>query len=127
MLHPLVYCCYDHLCFIFLFCLPLNPTLVPTAEVRLISQRGIYYYCVYHIQLFLPSFLLLTEPSSCVPGAINYNKEDLKIVSSVTQYDDHQSSDFLLLVRKCDKVDRRGAKGNKERWFCGFCVNKYNI
>ena len=116
MLYPVSYCWYAHRCFIFCFYLKLNPKVVPTAEVRLISQQGMYYCCVYHSQLFLRGFLLLTEPSSCVPGDINCNKEDLTIVSSVTQYDDHQSSDFLLLVRKCDKVDRRGEKGNKEFW-----------
>ena len=48
-------------------------------------------------------------------------------MSSVTQDDDHQSSDVLLLNWECDKVDRRRAKGNKERWYCGFCGNPYNI
>ena len=45
------------------------------------------YCCVYHGQLFLPGFLLLTETSSCVPGASNCNKEDMTIMSSVTQDD----------------------------------------
>ena len=35
---------------------------------------------------------------------------------SVTQDDDHQSSEVLLYNWECDKVDRRGAKGNKELW-----------
>ena len=73
------------------------------------SQQGMGYYCVYHGQLFLNGFLLLTEPSYFVPVAINYNKEDLEIMSSLTQDDDHKSSDFLLSVWECDKVDRRGA------------------
>ena len=77
--------------------------------------------------MFIPIFILLTEPSYFVPGAINCNKEDLKIISSLTQYDGHQSSDFLLSIWECDKVDRKGAKGNKERWYCGFCGNDYNI
>ena len=65
------------------------------------------YCCVYHVQLFLPGFILLTEPSSCVKGAINCNKEDLEIMSSLTQYDDHQSRDVLLSIWDCDKVDMR--------------------
>ena len=101
--------------------------MVPTAEVRLISQRGMDYCCVYHGQLSLTIFLLLIETSSYVPGVINCNKEDTKIMPSITQDDDHQSSDVLLCIWECDKVDRRGAKGNKERWYCGFCVNEYNI
>ena len=109
------------------FCLPLNHTLVPTEEVILISQQGMDYCCVYRGQLFLPGFLLLIEPSSFVPGDINCNKEDLKIISSVTQDYDHQSSDVLLSMCYCDKFDRRGAKGNNERWYCGFCGNEYNI
>ena len=48
-------------------------------------------------------------------------------MSSVTQDYDHQSSDIILLVWECDKVDKMGAKGNKERWYCGFCVNEYTI
>ena len=76
------------------------------------------YCCVYHGQLFLPGFILLIEPYSCVPGAINCNKANLKIMPSSTQDDDHQSSDVLLYILECDKVDRRGAKGNKERWHC---------
>ena len=83
-----------HLCFCFL----LNPTVAPTAEVRLLSQKGMGYCCVYQGQLFLPGFFLLTEPYYCVPWAIKYNKEDLKIMSSVTQDDDHQSSDVLLSI-----------------------------
>ena len=46
---------------------------------------------------------------------------------SLTQDDDHQSSDVILFIWECDKVDMRGGKGNKERWYCGFCRNNYNI
>ena len=48
--------------------------------------------------MFLLGFLLLTEPSSCVPGYIYCNKEDLTIMSCLTQYDGHQSSDVLLSI-----------------------------
>ena len=54
--------------------------VLPTAEVRLLSQQGMDYCCVYHGQLFLPGFILLTEYYYCVPGAINCTKEDLKIM-----------------------------------------------
>ena len=77
--------------------------------------------------MFLPVFLLLKEYYSCVTGTINCNKEDMEIMSSVTQDDDHQTSDVLLSIWECDKVDRRGAKGNKERWYFGFRGNNYNI
>ena len=127
MLHPVSSYWYYHLWIIFWFCLPLNHTVVPTAEVRLISQRVMDYCCVYHGQLFLPVFLLLTEPSYCVPGDINCNKEDLKIMSSVTQDDDHQSSNVILSIWEYDKVYRRGAKGNKDRWYYGLYRNEYNI
>ena len=81
-------------------------------------------YCfVYHSQLFLPGFIVPKEPSSCVTGAINCNKEDLTIISSATQYDDHQSSDVLLSIWECDKVDKRGSKDNKELWYFGLCGN----
>ena len=96
LLHTVSYCWCNHISFIFCFCLPLNPTVVPTLEVIIISQEVMDYCCVYHGQLFLPGFLLLTEPSSCVTGAINWNKEDLTIMSSLTQYDYHQSSDVLI-------------------------------
>ena len=46
---------------------------------------------------------------------------------SVTQDDDHQSSDVLLYIWECDKVDRREANGNKEFCYCGFCGNEYTI
>ena len=118
---------YAHLCFIFYSCLPLNPTVVPTSEVILISQRGMDYCCVYCGRMFLPGFLLLTETSSCVPGDINQNKEDLTIMSIFTQDEDHQSSGVLLLIWEYDKVGRRGSRGNKERWYCGFFGNDYNI
>ena len=48
-------------------------------------------------------------------------------MSSITQDYDHQRSDVLLSIWDCDKVDRMGAKGNKEIWYRGFCVNEYNI
>ena len=120
-------CWYTHPFFIFFFFLPLNPTVVPTAEVIMFSQLGMDYCCVYHGQLFLPGFILLTEPSSCVPGAINCNKEGRKIMSSLTQDDYNQSSDVILSIWECDKVGRRGEKGNDECWYCGFCGNDYNI
>ena len=47
-------------------------------------------------------------------------------MSSVTHDDDHHISDVLLSIWECDKVDRRGANVNKERWHCGFCENEYN-
>ena len=61
-----------------------------------VSQLEMDYSCVYHVQLFLPLFLLLSETYYCVPGTINCNKEYLTIMSSLTQYNDHQSIDFLL-------------------------------
>ena len=127
MLHPVSSCWYAHLCFIFCFCLPLNNTVVPISEVRLLYQQGMDYCCVYDGQLFLPVFILLPEPYSCFPGVTNCNKKDLTIMSSVTQDDDNQSSDALLSIWECDKVDRRGSKGNKDRGYCGFCGNEYNI
>ena len=127
MSHPVSSCWYAHLCFLFWFCFSLNPTLVPKSEVRLFSQLGMDYCCVYHSHLFIPSFLLPTEPSYCSTGDINWNKEDLKIMSSLTQDDDHQISYVLLSIWECDKVNRRGAKVNKERWYCGFYRNEYNI
>ena len=111
MLHPVSICWCAHLCFIFCFCLPLSPTVLPTAEVRIFSQRGMGYCCVYHGQLILPKLLLLTETSSFDLGAINCRKEDLKIMSSLTQYDHHQISDVLLSIRVCGKVNRRVATG----------------
>ena len=95
MLHTVSSCWYAHGYFIFFFCLPLNNTVVPTSEVRLIYQRGMDYFCVYQGQLFLPGFLLLKEPSSRVLGDINRNKDDMTTMSSVTQDDYHQSSDVL--------------------------------
>ena len=73
------------------------------------------YCCLYHGQLFLPGFIILIEPSSCVTGSINYNKEDLTIMSSHTQDDDYQSKNVIHSVWESDKFDRRGEKGNKER------------
>ena len=49
------------------------------------------------------------------------------MISSVTQNEDHLSSDFILFIGECDKFDRRGAKENKERWYFGLCGNEYNI
>ena len=125
--NPVSSCWYAHLCFIFCFYLTLNSTAVPTAEVRLISQQGMDYCCVYHGQMFLHVFLLLPEYSSCIPGSVNCKKYDLTIISSVTQDNDHQSSNFIIYIWECDKVDRRGAKGNKDLWYCGFCGKEYNI
>ena len=87
--------------------------MVPIADVILLSQQGMDYCCVYLGQLFLPGFILLTETSSCVPGSINWNKEDLTIISSLTQYDDNQISDVILSIWGCDKVDRSISKGNR--------------
>ena len=77
--------------------------------------------------MFLPGFILLKEYYSCVPGDINRNKDYMIIMSSVTQDDDYQSSDVILLIWESEKVDRRGSKGNKERWYCGLYGNEYNI
>ena len=52
--------------------------------ILLLPQQGMAYWCLYHGHLFLPGFILLTEPSYCVPGDINCNKEDMKIISSLT-------------------------------------------
>ena len=87
--------------------------MVPTAEVILLSQQGMAYCCVFTDELFLPGFILLTETSSCVPGAINCNKENLKTFSSLNKDHDHQKSDVILLIWECDKFDRRGSKGDK--------------
>ena len=38
------------------------------------------------------------------------------IMPSLTQDDDHQISDVILSICECDKVDRRGAKGDKDLW-----------
>ena len=35
-------------------------------------------------------------------------------MSSLTQDDRHQSSDVILSIWECDKVDRRGAKDSAE-------------
>ena len=94
VLHPVSSFWCAHLFLVFCFCFPLNIIVVPTAEVRLVSQRGMDYFCVYHNHMFLPGFLLLIETSYCVPGAINCNKEDVKMMSSIIQDYDHQSSGF---------------------------------
>ena len=91
----------------FLLLFATHPKGIHTVYVILISQQGMEYGCVYHGHMFLSGFLLLTEPSSFVTGATNYNKEYLTIMSSVTQDYDHQSSDVLLPIWKCDKVDIR--------------------
>ena len=70
---------------------------------------------LYHDELFLSGFLLLIESSSFVPRAINCNKEDLTTMLSLTQDDDHQSSDVLLSIFYFGRVDRRVAKVNKDR------------
>ena len=113
MLHPVSYCWYAHICFLFCFYFPLNPTVAPTAEVILISQKVMAYCCVYCGQLFLPGFLLLTEPTFSVPGVINCNKEDLTIMSSLTQYDYHQSSNVLLLFGSVIRLIRGYKRGIK--------------
>ena len=82
----------------------------------MIYQQGMTYCCVSRGQLFLTGFILLMEPSSCVPGYINCNKEDMKIMSSLTQDNYHQSSNVFLSIWGYNKVDSRVAKGNKERW-----------
>ena len=48
-------------------------------------------------------------------------------MSSITQDDDNQSSDVLLSIWECDKVDMRVEKGNKECWYRGLYRNEYNI
>ena len=98
VLHPLSYCWCAYNFFIFCFCLPLNLTVVPTVHVRLLSQQEMGYCCIYRSDIFPPCFLLLIEPSYCVPGAINCNKEDITIMSSLTQDYDSQSSDDLLSI-----------------------------
>ena len=54
VLHPVSSCWYNHLCFLFFFFLTLNPTVVPTAEVRILSQKRMDYCCVSHGQFFSP-------------------------------------------------------------------------
>ena len=110
VLHPLL-SWYSHLCFLFYLYFPLNPTMVPTSEVILIPQKRMTYCFICHGQLFFTGFHLQTEPYSCVTIAINWNKEDLSIMSSLNQDHHHQSSDVLLSIWYCDKVDRRWAKG----------------
>ena len=83
--------------------------MAPTAELRLLSQLGMDYCCVYLNHMFLPGVIILTEPSSCVPGDINCNKEDMIIMSSLNQDDGNQSIDFLNSIWGCYKVDRMGA------------------
>ena len=48
-------------------------------------------------------------------------------MSIITQYDDDQSSGVLISIWECGNVYRRVEKGNKERWYYGFCGNEYNI
>ena len=113
VLHPVSSCWYSHLFLLIFFCLTINNKVVLTLEVGLFSQRGMAYSCVSHGQLFLPGFLLLIEPYSLVSGAIKCNKEYLTTMSSLTQDNDHQSSDVLLLIWECDRVERRVEKRNK--------------
>ena len=127
MLHIVSSCWYAQIFLLFCFCLPLTPTVLPISEIRLLSQRGMAYCCVSHSQLFLTGFILLTKPPSCVPGSINCNMEDLTTISSLTQDDYHQRIDVILFIWECDKVDMRGGRGNKERWYCGLCGNEHNI
>ena len=127
MLHIVSYCWYDHLCFILFFYFTPNPTVVPAAEVILLSKPVMDYFCVYNGQLFIPVFILLTENYSCVTGYINCNKEDMTIMSGINKDDDNKRSDVILSIWECDKVDRRASKGNKERWYCGFYGNEFNI
>ena len=47
-------------------------------------------------------------------------------MSSVTQDNNHQSRYVILSIWECAKFDRRGEKGNKDNWYCGFCGNEYN-
>ena len=72
--------------------------MLPKAEVRPPPQRVMGYYCVYHGQFFLPGFLLLTQPASFVTGDINCKNKDMTIMSSLTQYYDHQISDVILSI-----------------------------
>ena len=58
--NPVSSCWYAHLCFIFCFCLPLNPTVVPIEEAIMLSQRGMDYCCIYQNKMFIPGLLLLT-------------------------------------------------------------------
>ena len=94
-------------------------------ETALPTSNGLLF--LISRSAFLPGFLLLTEFLYCVTGDIKCNKQDLKIVSNVTQYDDHKSSDFLLSIWECGKFDIRGANWNKECWYCEICINEYNI
>ena len=113
MFHPVSSCWYAHLWFLVRLCFSLNTKVVPTAEVGLLSQIVMAYCCVSRGKTFLPGFLLLTDPYSCVPGDINCNNKDLAIVSSLTQDDYHQRSYFTLSIWKCDKVNKRDQRGNK--------------
>ena len=45
-------------------------------------------------------------------------------MSSVTKDYDNQSSDVLLSILEFDKVNKSGAKGNREHWYCGLCGNE---
>ena len=111
--------------FIFLVRSPLLHLLLPFAtqyysgthsrgETSLPTRNGLLL-CISQLAVYSWIFLL-TEPYYCVTGAINFNKEDLTIMSGVTQDDDHQRSDVILSIWECDKVDRRGEKDNKECW-----------
>ena len=98
VLHTVLSCWYAHLCLIFFFCLP-NQSYSDThiiGKTDLPMKNGLLL-CISR-WAFSSGFILLTEPSSCVPGDINCNKEDLTIMSSLTQDDDNQSSDVLLYI-----------------------------
>ena len=116
---PVSSCWYSHFWFIFCFCLPLNPTVIPTSEVILLSQRDLDYCCVYHGQLFLPGFLLQKNTILVL--------QELSTATSRIRQSCQVSLKTTIIKSECDKVDRRKAKGNKERWYCGFFGNEYII
>ena len=60
VLYPVSYCWHTQFCFLCCFCLPLNTTVVPTAEVRLLSQWWMAYCFVYNGHMVVPGFLLIT-------------------------------------------------------------------
>ena len=70
VLHTLSSCWCPHIFFLFCLFLKLNITVVPTSDVMILSQQVTAYCCLSRGQLFLPGFILLKEPSSCVTGAI---------------------------------------------------------
>ena len=66
--------------------------------------------------MFIYGFLILTETSDCVPVDINCNKEDMTIMSGLTQDDSEKISGDHLSILYCDNFYKRGSKWNKERW-----------